>query len=53
MFIYVDTEELKDKLISLGYKLVKTSQQFFIFENKPSSKFDLKNERAVISNRLN
>lgn len=50
MFIYVYSEELKDKLISLGYKLIKTSNQFYIFENKADSEKDIGKEKAVVSN---
>ena len=53
MFIYVHTQELKDKLLSKGYKLIKASGQLYIFENKPDSQFDLKDEKgAVISNLM-
>lgn len=52
MFIYVQTDELKDKLVSLGYKLIKASGQFYIFENKPNSTFDLKNEKGVVISNL-
>lgn len=49
-FIYTKDEGLKDKLLKLGYRLLQeiSDQHLYIFENKSTFQFDLKDSQKYI-----
>jgi len=53
-FIYVFSSEARDKLIQLGYALLKHDKRnnIFIFENNPELKFTSKNIEFALSDTL-
>ena len=53
-FIYVFAEEDRDKLMSLGYILIKADcrQDIYVFENKQTMTFDLNEMKFVYSNTI-
>lgn len=42
-FIHCFNEELKDKLMQNGFKLLASTNSFYIFENSPTLSFDFNN----------
>jgi len=49
-FIYTDDPSLIEKLIKSGYKLIKTNDKIYVFENKPDVKFQyVGNKRLIFS----
>jgi len=49
-FIYTDDPSLIEKLIKSGYKLIKTNDKIYVFENKPDVKFQyVENKRLIFS----
>ena len=53
-FIYVFADSDRDKLISLGYTLIKADcrQNLYVFENKQTMQFDLHNISFVYSDTI-
>lgn len=53
-FVYVFAEDARDKLISLGYNLVKADcrQNIYVFENKQTFTFSLNEMEFVLSDTL-
>lgn len=59
-FIYVMGDKNKERMLVLGYNLIKedVSKHMYVFENKPDSNFDSENEldreniSFVLSNML-
>ena len=53
-FIYVFSEDARDKLIKLGYKLIKSDERnrAYIFENSDILKFEQLDISAIKSNTL-
>ena len=50
-FIYTTSEETREKLLKLGFKEIKTSGSYYMFENDPSILFCKKElDRVVFSN---
>lgn len=54
MFIYVTDKKSKDKLVELGYELLKGNDKIaiWVFKNKEGQKFDSLNISYVISDVL-
>lgn len=54
LFIYVFTQEDKEKMLAKGYRLVNTNPNgaAFVFENKPGERFESENMKYVYSNSL-
>lgn len=53
-FVYVFAEDARDKLIALGYNLVKADcrQNIYVFENKQTFTFSLNEMEFVLSDTL-
>jgi hypothetical protein len=54
-FIHCFNEELKNKLIHNGFKLLVSANGFFIFENSPSLNFNfnqMDRKQFIFSNKL-
>jgi len=54
-FIHCFSEELKNKLIKNGFKLLVSTNGFFIFENSPTLKFNfnqMDKKQFIFSNKL-
>lgn len=53
MFIYCNDEEVKNKMLNSGYKLLKEQEGVYVFANNNKIKFDNSLEKQVMfSNRL-
>jgi len=54
-FIHCFSEELKNKLLQNGFKLLSQNNSFFIFENSPTITFNFKQidkKQFVFSNKM-
>lgn len=54
-FIHVFSKELKNKLIQNGFNLISENNNFYIFENSPSVKFnfdELDKKQYMITNKM-
>lgn len=53
-FLYVHNSESRDKLLAIGYHLIKSDETHstYIFENQENMKFSLKDIDVVPSNTL-
>ncbi len=54
-FIYIHDVETKNKLINLGYRLMKENQisNLYVFENKKTLQFDIHDKsKYILSNTL-
>jgi hypothetical protein len=54
-FIHCFTEELKNKLINSGYKIINQTNGLYIFENSLSNTFNFNNEEKnqfIFSNKM-
>lgn len=54
MFIYVTDKENRDKLIKLGYELLKGNDRIaiWVFKNKEGLQFDVQDIKCVVSDTL-
>jgi hypothetical protein len=54
-FIHVFTQELKNKLLQNGFELLVETNDFFIFKNNPTIKFnfgEIDKKQFVFSNKM-
>lgn len=53
-FIYVFSVDDRDKLLSMGYTLIKSDERnsYYVFENRESLQFDVKDLRYIASSTL-